>query len=479
MTAQTRTNFDAAHDVLPCNNRLVERKPRMLLVTPWLSCGGADRFNLDVLDQLTALGWEATVATTLNAEAGWASEYARYTPDIFLLANFLKKADYPRFLRYLIHSRQVDVVLISHSELAYKLLPYLRAHCPGVAFADYCHIDEPVWENGGHPRFSVNAHESLDLSIVSSEHLKRWMVREGASPDRVRICYTNVDTDAWAPDPTRRAATRAEFGFPDSLPVILFVGRICAQKQPRVLAESLRRLRDGGSRFAALVAGDGPDLEELRGFVREHSLESHVGLVGEVPNERVRDLMAAADIFFLPSHWEGISLAIYEAMACGLAIVGADVGGQRELVTPDCGVLVTRSSEQEEAARYAQVLADILAKPEHRASLGRNAGARVRASFKLSSMGRQMDLLLAEARRLHMTEPRPQVSVETGRAIAAQAVGAASIVVPKVKPAPSKPAPLPYRILRRMFGPVYHWGLGHRWQWLARLGTRVRRILVR
>jgi glycosyltransferase involved in cell wall biosynthesis len=479
ITVQPRTTFDAAHDVLPCANRLVERKPRLLLLAPWLTCGGADRFNLDVLDQLTALGWEATIATTLNGDAGWASEYARYTPDIFLLANFLEKVDFPRFLRYLIGSRQIDVVLVSHSELAYKLLPYLRAHCPGVTFVDYCHIDEPVWENGGHPRFSVNAHEGLDLSIVSSEHLKRWMVREGASPDRVRICYTNVDTETWRPDPIRRAATRAEFGFPDSLPVILFVGRICQQKQPRVLGESLRSLRDAGGKFTALVAGGGPDFEQLRAFVSANGLESHIGLIGEIPNERVRDLMAAADIFFLPSQWEGISLAIYEAMACGLAIVGADVGGQRELVTPECGVLIERGSEEEEAARYAQVLGDLLAAPEHRAALGRNACARVRASFKLSAMGRQMDALLAEARRLHVTEPRPSVSIEAGHAAAALAAGVAlSVANAPAKPVVALPVPLPYRILRRLFRPVYHWGLRHRWQWLERIGARVRRSLV-
>ena len=468
-------SFDAARDLLPCENRLVERKPRLLLITPWLSCGGADRFNLDLLAQLTALDWEVSVATTLNSDAGWASEYARFTPDIFVLANFLDKADYPRFLRYLIGSRGIDVVLISHSELAYRLLPYLRAHCPGVTFVDYCHIDEPVWENGGHPRFSVNAHESLDLSIVSSEHLKRWMVHEGASPDRIRVCYTNVDTDDWQRDPRRRAATRAEFGFAESLQVILFVGRICAQKQPRVLGEALRQLRDGGSHFVALIAGDGPDMAALRDFVRENSLETHVGLVGEVPNERVRDLMSAADIFFLPSNWEGISLAIYEAMACSLAIVGADVGGQRELVTPECGVLIPRSSELDEATHYAQALKDMLAAPEHRASLGRNACARVQASFKLPAMGRQMDALLAQARRLHSTEPRPSVTVAAGRAAAATAIGLALDAVPKPKLAVAPPASLPYRALRRLLRPAYHWGLGRHWKWLARVGARVRR----
>jgi glycosyltransferase involved in cell wall biosynthesis len=263
------------------------------------------------------------------------------------------------------------------------------------------------------------------------------------------------------------------------LPVILFVGRICAQKQPRVLGESLKRLRDGGGKFVALVAGDGPDLEALRAFVKDNGLESHVGLVGEVANERVRDLMAAADIFFLPSQWEGISLAIYEAMACGLAIVGADVGGQRELVTPECGVLIERGSEDAEASRYAQALGDLLSAPAHCASLGRNACARVRASFKLASMGRQMDQLLAEARRRHVTDPRGRVSIESGQSAVALALDA---------PRPAKPAPVPPRAtpkrllvhaVKRVIGPIYRWGVRQGWAWLPRLRTRIGRALAR
>ena len=65
-------------------------------------------------------------------------------------------------------------------------------------------------------------------------------------------------------------------------------------------------------------------------------------MLGGVPNEKMRDLLAAADIFFLPSRWEGIALAIYEAMSMGVAVVGAIVGGQAELVTPECGVLIPR-----------------------------------------------------------------------------------------------------------------------------------------
>src|SRR5204862_161798 len=99
--------------------------------------------------------------------------------------------------------------------------------------------------------------------------------------------------------------------------------------------------------------------------------------------EKVRDLMAASDIFFLPSQWEGIALSIYEAMSMGLAVVGADVGGQNELVTPDCGILLPRSTEDEEAAAYAETLEALVADPARLAELGCSARRRVSEKFPL------------------------------------------------------------------------------------------------
>ena len=93
----------------------------------------------------------------------WHAEFGRYTPDIFLLHRFLRLVDYPRFLRYLIQSRQVDAVFVSHSEFGYLLLPYLRAHFPHVTFLDFCHIEEQ-WKNGGYPRMAVEYQEQLDLN---------------------------------------------------------------------------------------------------------------------------------------------------------------------------------------------------------------------------------------------------------------------------------------------------------------------------
>ncbi len=220
--------------------------------------GGADKFTLELVQQLRARDWEVTIATTLGSADPWHAEFGRHTPDIFLLHRFLRLVDYPRFLRYLIQSRQPDVVFISHSELGYLLLPYLRAHFPHVTFVDFCHIEEE-WKNGGYPRMAVEYQEQLDLNVVSSEHLKRWMIARGAEPDRIHVCYTGVDPDLWRPDERYRATMRRQLGVDGQLPLILYACRICAQKQPRVFAATMLHLLRERIPFAAVVAGDGPD----------------------------------------------------------------------------------------------------------------------------------------------------------------------------------------------------------------------------
>lgn len=483
----------------PWQNALRKEKPRLLMLLPWMTCGGADKFNLDVVDQMTRQGWEVSVATTLPGDSSWFPHFTRYTPDVFILPHFLRLVDYPRFLRYLIQSRQIDVVLISNSELSYCLLPYLRAHCPGVVFLDYGHIEEEYWKNGGYPRMAVEYQELLDLNIVSSEHLKTWMTEKGADPQRIHVCSTNIDADCWRPDPEQRSRVRHELQVKEDLPVILFTGRICAQKQPRVLAETVLRLARKRLPFLVLVAGDGPDLEWLRSFVRKQKISDCVRLLGTVSNDRVRELMVASDLFFLPSLWEGISLSVFEAMACGLPVVGADVGGQRELVSSDCGILMKRGEELDEAERYAEAIGLLLQDKERSRKMGQAGRRRVEGAFRLDQMGKRMSELITEAIRLNSIQPRVPVALAVGQVCALQTIEHLRLVAvtdwlwqereqqPAVTGPLSMGSPLPasrwrtaaYFALRRQFLTYYERALKRDIKWLLPLKNRIKRTLLR
>ncbi len=436
-------------------NPLAKERSRLLMIVPWLRMGGADRFNLDLIRFLTSPivgGWEVTLATTANGHA-WLPRVSALTPDVFCLDHFLRPVDYPRFLRGLIDSRRPDVVMVSNSELGYQLLPFLRAHCPGPAYVDFNHMEEPHWRSGGHPRSGAACQEQLDLNIVVSEHLKSWMVGRGGDAKRIETCYINADTGLFRPDPAARQEERADLGIGPDETVILYAARFCPQKQPLVFADSIARLRDLAAAspdrpaFTVLVAGEGEQqdamvsrLDEL-GLLRrgdEHDPARPVVMLGAVAPERMPAVMAASDIFFLPSMWEGIALSIYEAMAAGLAVLGADVGGQRELVTPGTGILLTRPNDADgssdlatEADNYAIALLELMtlggeggdrAAGDGCAVLGAAARSRIEGHFELKNMGGRMLELFARASDLRDSAPRQALSLGLARESAVQAM---------------------------------------------------------
>jgi glycosyltransferase involved in cell wall biosynthesis len=486
---------DTVPDELPCENHLQKNRPRILMVVPWLTTGGADKFNLDLVEQLSCRGWEITLATTVKGDHSWLPDFARHTPDIFILNHFLRMTDYPRFLRYLIQSRQVDLVLISNSELAYLLLPYLRFHCPDIPLIDYCHMEEVGWKNGGYPRMAVEYQELLDLNLVSSEHLKSWMVQRGAQGSRVRVCYTNIDPEIWRGDPKVRMQVRKKLDIPDDLPVILYAARICPQKQPAVFAKTMLKLHRQGVRFAALVAGDGSDFSWLKSFVKSHGLESRIRLLGRVSNPGIWELMCAADLFFLPSEWEGIALSIYEAMACGLPIVGAHVGGQEELVTPGCGILIERGTEKVEVERYVNAMVPLLITESKRKEIGQAARERVCNGFQIEQMGERMIELLQEAIHLHQEQPRPLPSPGLARACATEAVEYTRLFqlaeglwqevehggrLPEDRTQRDRPSlrTRVYLKLYRWHEPYYRWYTSLGWTWLDQIRNRLKSMLL-
>ena len=497
------TPYETVSDALPWHNRLTKQKPRLLLIVPWLAMGGSDKFNLDLLTQLVRRGWEVTIATTLGGEQPWATQFGRSTPDIFILDRFLRPADYPRFLRSLIHSRDVDAVLISHSEFGYQLLPYLRAHFPTLPLLDFCHIEEETWKNGGYPHMSATYQEMLDRHLVSSKHLKGWMERRGAEPAAIDVCYTNIDADYWQPDPDRSRRARRKFDIAEATPLIVFVGRVCPQKQPKVLAQTALRLAQVNADFVLVVAGDGPDLDWLKIFARKNKLERQVRLVGALPNTDIRDLLAAADIFFLPSEWEGIALSVYEAMACGVPVVGADVSGQSELVTPECGVLIGRGTEEDEAQQYATVLAQLLSGPERRKTMGQHGRQRIQDHFRLEQMTDNVLAAYEAARQDREAATAPVPGIGLGLACATQAVeylrittvadwlwnereqgagqsaGTSLISAHLVAAYGHSWRTMLYFSVRRMFLPFYNALLKRDRPWLLSLKNRLKRRLLR
>ena len=373
---------------------------RVLLVVPWFQIGGADKFNLDLIQTLSARGYQFTVVSTVHAEHPWLHEVTTLTPDVFILDHCVRYGDYPRFLSYLVESRQIDAVLISNSEVGYRLLPYLRLRHPHLAILDYTHLEEPDRPDGGYPGISVSSGAALDLRVTCTEHLRAWMVARGAPADRVVACHANIASAAWDATAFDVGSIRAGLGVAEDTALLLFVGRVVAQKRPLLLAEIMRRLpRDQLPPLLLLVVGAGDELPALRRLVKQYDIQHYVRLLGAQPNARVRELLAASDLLLLPSASEGLALVLYEAMAMGTVPVAAAVGGHAELVTPECGALIAPGpDETDEIERYVAALTRLLRQPAERRAMAQRCRTRVVERFDLRLMGDGMEQALTLAR---------------------------------------------------------------------------------
>jgi hypothetical protein len=221
-------------------------------------------------------------------------------------------------------------------------------------------------------------------------------------------------------------------------------------------------------------------------------LEAHVNLLGVVSSQRIRELMNAADILFLPSRWEGIALVIYEAMACGLPVVTANVGGQHELLTPECGVLVNLADKETLVQLYSEVLSGLLADPEKRRAMGRAGRERVCAQFTIERMGERMIAILAEARSDHACQPGVISSLSLAQVTASQAIEYirlsrvadrlwaerypdSSMVLERDRA--DRRAQL-YGQLYRWHEPIYRWYSKRGLDWIKPLRESVKRLLL-
>lgn len=109
---------------------------------------------------------------------------------------------------------------------------------------------------------------------------------------------------------------------------ILFVGRLIEIKGIKDLLEAM--LKMSGSVLNIFGAGELEDY--IRNFIKENKMDNAINIYGKVSNERIAEFMKACDVLVLPSHREGLSMTILEAMALGLPVIATSVGGSLDVI---------------------------------------------------------------------------------------------------------------------------------------------------
>jgi glycosyltransferase involved in cell wall biosynthesis len=194
--------------------------------------------------------------------------------------------------------------------------------------------------------------------------------------------FTAIPNDVKLPDrlgESARCALRASVGAPRDRPMGLFVGRLAPVKNLACLVRALA-LMDPEQRPWMAIVGDGPLRESLARLAAESGVASSVCFLGE--RKDATQLMQASDFLVLPSHFEGLSNALLEAMAAGCPVVASAVGGSVELIENERSGLLFPSDD---AAALAVAMAR-LAEPALRSRLAESARQHVEQHYSPAAL---------------------------------------------------------------------------------------------
>ena len=238
--------------------------------------------------------------------------------------------------------------------------------------------------------FEVGLDKLVDTArviVTVSDHAKKFLQeRFPERADRIRRIYNGLNL--------------AEFGradFSSAPPLILAVGRLIAKKGFADLIGACGLIVERGKSFQCEIIGEGPLENELRGQIERLNLQNRVVLPGAKQQREVRQRLAAANVFVLPSvidpegGMDNLPTVIMEAMATGLPVVSTKIGGIPEMVVENETGFLLRPGD-------AVALADAIEKVINNLSLAQKLGQagceRAQELFSIEKNVRELCALL-------------------------------------------------------------------------------------
>jgi glycosyltransferase involved in cell wall biosynthesis len=237
---------------------------------------------------------------------------------------------------------------------------------------------------------------SVSRFVTISDEIDRELESAGVAPAaRVRI-PNGVDLERFRPATAdEKQKLRARLGL-DGGPLVVQCGRQVPEKRIDLLLDVWPRVRERVPGASLVLVGSGPCEAELRARAREG-----VRLVGEVDD--VADHLRAADVFALPSRAEGLSNAILEAMAAGLAVVATAVGGALDVIDDgESGRLVPIDDADALVAGLVEAL-----EPTRGAALGGAAREKMVKHYALDRVADRLTRLYEDVARERVPRAKP------------------------------------------------------------------------
>ncbi|TAK11328.1 MAG: glycosyltransferase [Anaerolineae bacterium] len=226
----------------------------------------------------------------------------------------------------------------------------------------------------------VNSGIARRLVAVSAQVAEQAVNEEGVRKARVRVIENGIQPLPPS-TPAARAELRQELGIAEKELLVLTVARFKIQKGYTYLMDAIPQAMTACPQAVFAFAGDGPLRAEMQVKAKTLGIEQNVRFLGV--REDVPALLGAADVYVMPSLWEGLPIALLEAMSLGLPCVVTAVEGVRDILRDgENGRLVA----PEDAAGLAKAMVETLNDPTGRARMGAAAQALFAQKYTVARM---------------------------------------------------------------------------------------------
>jgi glycosyltransferase involved in cell wall biosynthesis len=193
-----------------------------------------------------------------------------------------------------------------------------------------------------------------DFLVTVSGDLRIKAIGMGAAPEKTRAVVNGCDLSVF--HVRDRLEARRKLGVDLAVEAVVYIGRMDVKKGLRELVEAAASLRPSRPNLHVYLIGEGPDKLGVESAIQNHNATAHIHALPGCAFDDVAIWMAAANLIALPSYMEGCPNVVLEALASGRPVVATNVGGIPEIMSDECGRLVSPRSPAELAEALVSVL---------------------------------------------------------------------------------------------------------------------------
>jgi len=358
---------------------------RVLFLIDSLGPGGAERTLVEASEKLRMRGIDVRVAALQDRDGNPVADELRALGIPVPVLDVPRLRSLPGYVRVRSEiARIMPDIVHTHLEFA-NVLGTFAAHRLGVPSVATLHtLDAPAPGSRAHARMLLAAHMlrryASRVFVVSRAALEHCARSSRLPRDKLVVVNNGIELARFScPERGTRAAVRRELGIAPDAKVIVTVAVLRAQKGIDCMIRAMCDVRRAHPQAVYVVAGDGPRRDELLAEVARQGLTPDVvRLLGHRAD--IERVLAAADLFVLPSLADALPTALIEAMAAGIPVVASAVDGILEMIDHGrTGVLVPPGDR----AAFASATTALLAEAGTAEKLGR--AARAEASLRFDS----------------------------------------------------------------------------------------------